>query len=171
MTTRRESWLELTLEDPIEPEMPILDPHHHFWEREGDIYLLEHLLADTRSGHRVNQTVFVECHSQYRDDGPEELRSVGEVEFVEGIAAANAAAGNETAVAAAIVGNADLMLGDRVEPVLKALSGRAGAVFAAYAAPPRGTPAPRSPRPGPTQPACWPMPGSAGGWPAWSGWA
>ena len=128
MTTRRESWLELTVEDPIEPGMPILDPHHHFWEREGDVYLLENLLGDTRSGHRVNQTVFVECHSQYRTHGPEELRSVGEVEFVEGIAAANALrqaqgdGSDETAVAAAIVGNADLMLGDRVEPVLEALA-------------------------------------------------
>ena len=129
MTTQRESWLELTVEDPIEPGMPILDPHHHFWKREGDIYLLEDLLADTRSGHRINQTVFVECHSEYRTQGPEELRSVGEVEFVEGIAAANVlrqaqddGEGNETAVAAAIVGNADLMLGDRVEPVLEALS-------------------------------------------------
>ena len=121
MTTRLEAWLELTVEDPIEPDMPILDPHHHFWEREGDIYLLENLLGDMRAGHRINQTVFVECHSQYHTEGPEELRSVGEVEFVEGIAAANAIAGNETAVAAAIVGNADLMLGDRVEPVLEAL--------------------------------------------------
>ena len=122
MTQNRESWLALTEEDPIEPGMPILDPHHHFWERPGDVYLLEDLLGDTRSGHRVNQTVFVECHSQYRTEGPEEMRSVGEVEFVEGIAAANAVAGNETAVAAAIVGNADLMLGDAVEPVLEALA-------------------------------------------------
>ena len=122
MTQSRDSWLELTIEEPIEPDMPILDPHHHFWEREGDVYLLENLLGDTRAGHRVNQTVFVECHSQYRTDGPEELRSVGEVEFVEGIASANAAAGNQTAVAAGIVGNADLMLGDAVEPVLDALA-------------------------------------------------
>ena len=122
MTTQLNSWLDLTQEDPIEPDMPILDPHHHFWERPDSTYLLQNLLADTRSGHRVNQTVFVECHSRYRTSGPEELRSVGEVEFVEGIAAANVAAGNETAVAAAIVGNADLMLGNRVEPVLEALS-------------------------------------------------
>ncbi len=128
MTTSRESWLALTEEDPIEPGMPILDPHHHFWERPGDVYLLEDLLGDTGSGHRVNQTVFVECHSQYRTDGPEELRSVGEVEFVESIAAANAVrrtqndGGGETAVAAGIVGNADLMLGDAVEPVLEALA-------------------------------------------------
>ena len=122
MTTRLDAWLALTEEDPIEPDMPILDPHHHFWERPGDVYLLDNLLGDTRSGHRVNQTVFVECHSMYRTDGPVEMRSVGEVEFVEGIAAANAGAGGETAVAAGIVGNADLMLGDAVEPVLEALS-------------------------------------------------
>ena len=122
MTMDRESWLALTEEDPIEPNMPILDPHHHFWERPGDVYLLENLLGDTRSGHRVNQTVFVECHSMYRTEGPEEMRSVGEVEFVEGIAAANVVAGGETAVAAGIVGNADLMLGDGVAPVLEALA-------------------------------------------------
>ena len=122
MTTQLDSWLALTEEEPIEPGMPILDPHHHFWERPGDVYLLENLLADTGSGHRVNQTVFVECHSMYRTDGPEEMRPVGEVEFVEGIAAANAAAGGGTAVAAGIVGNADLMLGDAVAPVLEALA-------------------------------------------------
>ncbi len=122
MTTRLESWLALTEEEPLDPDMPILDPHHHFWERPDDVYLLENLLADTRAGHRVNQTVFVECRSKYRTDGPTELRPVGEVEFVEGIAAANAAAGGETAVAAGIVGSADLMLGDAVEPVLAALA-------------------------------------------------
>ena len=122
MTTQLDSWLALTEEEPIEPDMPILDPHHHFWERPGDVYLLENLLADTGSGHRVNQTVFVECRSMYRTDGPVEMRPVGEVEFVEGIAAANVAAGGATAVAAGIVGNADLMLGDAVEPVLEALS-------------------------------------------------
>ena len=126
MTTQLDAWLALTEEDAIEPDMPILDPHHHFWERPGDVYLLDNLLGDTRSGHRVNQTVFVECHSMYRTDGPVEMRSVGEVEFVEGIAAANALQqardGGETAVAAGIVGNADLMLGGAVEPVLEALS-------------------------------------------------
>ena len=122
MTTDRDSWLALTEEDPIQADMPILDPHHHFWERPGDTYLLGNLLEDTRSGHRVNQTVFVECHSMYRTDGPVEMRSVGEVEFVEGIAAANVAAGGETGVAAGIVGNADMMLGDAVEPVLEALA-------------------------------------------------
>ena len=82
MTTQLDSWLALTEEEPIEPDMPILDPHHHFWERPGDVYLLENLLADTGSGHRVNQTVFVECRSMYRTDGPVEMRPVGEVEFL-----------------------------------------------------------------------------------------
>ena len=59
MTRRLDDWLALTMEDPIEPDMPILDPHHHFWERPDDVYLLDNLLADTRSGHRVNQTVVV----------------------------------------------------------------------------------------------------------------
>ncbi len=120
--TMLDSWLALTEEEAIEPDMPILDPHHHFWERAGDVYLLEQLLADTGSGHRVNQTVFVECRSMYRVEGPPEMRPVGEVEFVEGIAAANAAAGGATGVAAGIVGHADLMLGDAVAPVLEALA-------------------------------------------------
>ena len=122
MTTPLDSWLALTEEDPIEPDMPILDPHHHFWERPGDTYLLEQLLADTGSGHRINQTVFVECGSMYRPDGPPEMRPVGEVEFVANIAAANAASDGATAVAAGIVGRADLMLGDAVTPVLEALA-------------------------------------------------
>ena len=122
MTTPLDSWLALTEEDPIEPDMPILDPHHHFWERPGDTYLLEQLLADTGSGHRINQTVFVECGSMYRPDGPSELRPAGEVEFVANIAAANAASDGATAVAAGIVGRADLMLGDAVTPVLEALA-------------------------------------------------
>ena len=122
MTTPLDSWLALTEEDPIEPDMPILDPHHHFWERPGDTYLLEQLLADTGSGHRINQTVFVECGSMYRPDGPPQLRPAGEVEFVANIAAANAASDGATAVAAGIVGHADLMLGDAVTPVLEALA-------------------------------------------------
>ena len=120
--TTLDSWLALTEEDPIAPDMPVLDPHHHFWERPGDVYLLEQLLADTGSGHRVNQTVFVECRSMYRTEGPAEMRPVGEVEFVAGIAAANAAAGGATGVAAGIVGYADLMLGDAAAPVLEALA-------------------------------------------------
>ncbi|MYE54097.1 MAG: amidohydrolase family protein [Chloroflexi bacterium] len=115
----------LVVEDAVEPELPICDPHHHFWDRDvhrgGDRYLLDELTQDLSGGHNVTHTVFIECRSMYRAQGPEELRSVGETEFVQGIAA-QSASGNygPTAVAAGIVSNANLMLGAAVEPVLEA---------------------------------------------------
>ncbi len=123
MTTQLESWLALTEEEPIEPGLPICDPHHHFWDRPDGRYFLDELLRDTGSGHQVAQTVFIECRSMYRQAGPPELQSVGEVEFVQGIAAQSASGHyGSTVVAGAIVGNANLMLGDGVTPVLEALS-------------------------------------------------
>ena len=121
------AWLDLTQEPTLEPEIPICDPHHHFWDfRTGRIpyqrYLLHELAADITSGHNVRSTVFVEARSMYRPDGPEEMRSVGEVEFVQGLAAASAAGlYGPGQAAAAIVGHANLNLGERVEPVLVAL--------------------------------------------------
>ncbi len=113
-------WLALTNESALEPALPIIDPHHHLWDRPGNRYLLEDLLQDTRA-HNVRQTVFVECTSMYRAEGPEELRVVGETEFVQGVAAKSASGGyGETRVATGIVGSADLRLGDRVAPVLEA---------------------------------------------------
>ena len=121
MSTQRESWLALTVEDALEPGMPICDPHHHFWDRDGDRYLLDQLTQDVGGGHNIAQTVFIECRSMYRAQGPEEMRSVGEVEFVQGIAAQSASGQyGSTAVASGIVGNANLMLGAAVEPVLEA---------------------------------------------------
>ncbi|MBM3943548.1 MAG: amidohydrolase [SAR202 cluster bacterium] len=120
-------WLALTPEPTLEPDLPICDPHHHFWDKRADRvpyqrYLLPDLLADIGSGHNVRSTVFIEARSMYRAGGPEELRAVGEVEFVQGIAAASASGIYGPArVAAAIIGNADLGLGDRVKPVLEAL--------------------------------------------------
>ncbi len=120
-------WLALTAEPALEPELPICDPHHHFWDfRTGRIpyqrYLLDELTVDIHSGHNVRSTVFVEARSMYRSGGPEEMRPVGEVEFVQGLAAASASGlyGSGRA-AAAIVGHANLNLGARVEPVLEAL--------------------------------------------------
>ena len=120
-------WLALTEESTLEPAIPICDPHHHFWDgRLQSIpyqrYLLHELMGDLPSGHNVRSTVFVEARSMYRADGPEELRPVGEVEFVQGLAAASASGiYGEPRAAAAIVGHADLKLGERVAPVLEAL--------------------------------------------------
>ena len=120
-------WLALSPEPTLEPELPICDPHHHFWDFRNERvpyqrYLLDELNADIYSGHNVRSTVFIEARSMYSADGPEELRSVGEVEFVQGLAAASASGQYGPArAAAAIIGNADLSMGNRVEPVLDAL--------------------------------------------------
>ena len=120
-------WLDLTQEPTLEPELPICDPHHHFWDQRlqripYQQYLLHELAADINSGHNVRSTVFIECRSMYRAGGPEEMRPVGEVEFVQGLAAASASGMyGPGRAAAAIVGHADLNLGEGVAPVLEAL--------------------------------------------------
>ena len=120
-------WLALTQEPTLEPDLPICDPHHHFWDFRTERipyqrYLLHELVADVSSGHNVRSTVFIEARAMYRADGPEEMRPVGEVEFVQGLAAASASGlYGPCRAAAAIVGHANLNLGERVEPVLAAL--------------------------------------------------
>ena len=120
-------WLALTQEPALQPDLPICDPHHHFWDfRTTRIpyqrYLLHELAADVSSGHNVRSTVFIEARAMYRKDGPEEMRPIGEVEFVQGLAAASASGlYGPTRAAAAFVGHANLILGARVEPVLEAL--------------------------------------------------
>ena len=126
-----EAWLgRRPPEDILDPELPIIDTHHHLWHRGRHRYFLDDFLADVRTGHNLVASVFMECEAMYRADGPEEMRSVGEVEFVAGIAAMSASGRYGPArVAAAIVGFADLTLGDRVEPVLQALIRAGGGRF------------------------------------------
>jgi predicted TIM-barrel fold metal-dependent hydrolase len=120
-------WLALTQEPTPEPEIPICDPHHHFWDFRSERipyqrYLVHELAADFNCGHNLRSTVFIEARAMYRPDGPVELRPVGEVEFVQGLAAASATGlYGPCRAASGIVGHADLKLGDRVEPVLEAL--------------------------------------------------
>jgi L-fuconolactonase len=109
------------LESPLEPELPICDAHHHLWQRPPHGYMLGDLLQDLRAGHNIVATVAVECRYAYRNFGAEELRPVGEVEFLESVA--DRVAADRTIaprVAAAIVGHADLLLGAAVAPVLEA---------------------------------------------------
>ena len=114
-------WLDQVTEEIIDPARRICDPHHHLWDHPGNRYLLDELLEDIGSGHNVVSTVFVECMSMYRADGPEELRPVGETEFVNGIAAMSASGRyGEARACAGIISYADLALGDAVAPVLEA---------------------------------------------------
>ena len=92
----RDEWLAQVTEPVLDPALPIIDPHHHLWDHPGSRYLLDEIVRDTASGHRVLATVFVECMSMYRADGPEALRPVGETEFVNGIAAQKPAASMAT---------------------------------------------------------------------------
>jgi L-fuconolactonase len=117
-----DAWLVRAPAEPIlDRELPIVDTHHHLWDRAGHRYFLDEVLADLRTGHDVVATVFVECHAMYRARGPIELRPVGETEFVAGIGAmSDSGLYGPIQVAAGIVGFADLTLGDRVEPVLEA---------------------------------------------------
>jgi hypothetical protein len=86
----RQDWLDRRKEPILEPELPIIDPHHHLWHRPDWRYLLDDLLGDVNSGHNIVATVFVQARAMYRDTGPAEMRPVGETEFVNGIATMSA---------------------------------------------------------------------------------
>jgi predicted TIM-barrel fold metal-dependent hydrolase len=117
----RHDWLDRRKEPILEPALPIVDAHHHLWDRPGWRYLLDELLADTRSGHNIAATVFVQARAMVRAAGPVEMRPVGETEFVNGVAAMSASgAYGKTRHCAGIIGHADLTLGSRVERVLAA---------------------------------------------------
>ena len=118
----RRDWLDRRMEPILEPGLPIVDPHHHLWQRPAWRYLLEDLLLDTGSGHNIVATVYMEARSMYRDQGPVEMQPVGESEFANGVAAmCGSGICGKTRACAGIVGHADLTLGSRVEPVLTAL--------------------------------------------------
>jgi len=117
----RQAWLDRHHEAILDPELPIVDPHHHLWDRPGWRYLLDELLADLNSGHRIVATVFLQCGAMHRATGEAALRPVGETEFVNGVAAMSASGGyGPTQICAGIVGHADLRLGARVDAVLEA---------------------------------------------------
>ena len=115
-----DDWLALGQESALDPDTPVVDPHHHLWDRGGHTYLPAQFAADVAaSGHRVLSTVYVECLSEFYPDGPEHLRPVGETRFVAGLPGVQA--GQEgMAIAAGIVARADLSLGDAVAEVLEA---------------------------------------------------
>jgi predicted TIM-barrel fold metal-dependent hydrolase len=133
----------------IEPDLPIVDAHHHLWVL-GDSffsrieagkddasrrasrmmrgyarYMLDEYLSDVRTGHNVRASIYMEAdpmRPMYRSEGAEEKRSLGEVEFANGMAAVAASEyGGGIKVASGIVGYVDLNLGERqVEELLDA---------------------------------------------------
>jgi len=125
-----ESWLAKTREPILDPELAIIDPHHHLWDFPEHRYLLPDILADSGSGHNICQTVFLECTACYRAAGPEAEKPIGEVEFVNGQAAMSASGQyGQTRIATGIVGLAELRLGARVEEVLAKQIAVAGGRF------------------------------------------
>ena len=112
--------LSLT-EEILEPDLPICDAHHHLWERAPNRYFLSDLVANLGSGHNIVATVAVECGYGYRKSGADELKPVGETEFLESVALqARSDPMITTRIAAGIVGFADLSLGDGAAAVLAA---------------------------------------------------
>jgi len=138
MTHTENSTIEefLATEEPeavLDPDLPIIDPHHHLWDVrsyttepyasfEQKVYLCEEIMTDIRaSGHNITQTVFAQCGAFYRADGPEAMKCVGETEFVNGIAAmSRSGLYGPTRLCTGIFSTVDLRAGAAVEPVLEA---------------------------------------------------
>jgi L-fuconolactonase len=121
-------WLGKLREEIVEPELPIVDPHHHLWDHPGSRYLLDDILADVNSGHNIVATVFIQCAPGYRTSGPEEMRPIGESEFVRAIADKADRRGTRTKICAGIVSFADLRL-PNVDAVLEGQIEAAGGRF------------------------------------------
>lgn len=116
-----EEWLAKTQEEILEPDLPIVDPHHHLWGDPRPQYLLEEFMADATSGHNVRASIFVDCTEQYRKTGPEHLRSVGETEFALSVfKEAQRRYPNGPRVCEGIISYADLCAGAAVREVLEA---------------------------------------------------
>ncbi|MBP0588170.1 amidohydrolase family protein [Paraburkholderia sp. LEh10] len=114
----RADWLASGTEAALEPDMPIVDAHHHFYERTGWTYLLNEYLEDARSGHNITASVFMQALTRYRTTGPEQLRPVGEIEYVAEVTSPMQK--EKPQVAKGIVGYADLRRGAAVREVFEA---------------------------------------------------
>jgi L-fuconolactonase len=123
------AWHRLDSEPVIDADLPIVDAHHHVWDRPPERYQLDELMADLNAGHAMRATCFVECGAMYRADGPSLLQPVGETEYVNGMAAASASGTyGDTRACAAISGYADLRLA-HVERLLQAHIAAGGGRF------------------------------------------
>ncbi|MFT3816526.1 MAG: amidohydrolase family protein [Rubrivivax sp.] len=121
-----DEWLALRSEDVIDPGRPIVDPHLHLWDGHGT-YLVPEVLQDLNgSGHHVRGSVFIECSFMYRADGDPRFACVGEIEYINGVAAQFASgAHGPLRLCAGIVGKVDLTQGAGAGEVLDACIARA----------------------------------------------
>ena len=116
----RQDWLDKRHEEIIEPALPIVDPHHHLWDRPNYRYLFPELLADVGSGHNIRATCYEQAREMYRAEGPEELKSLGETEFVSGVSAMSASGKyGPTRCIVGIIGFVDLQLGSRAKGAIE----------------------------------------------------
>jgi len=119
-----EEWYAQVVEPVLEPELEIVDPHHHLWPDGGALpYGLKELKMDVQSGHDVTRTVFIECGAAYRRDGPAAIAPIGETEFVAGVSR-----GDPDHLIGAIVAHADLRSPD-LEELLDAHAAAAGGLL------------------------------------------
>ncbi len=116
-----DEWRASVTEAIIDPERAIIDTHHHLWEVPDmwGTYVLSDLWADTGSGHNIEKTVFIDCHSNYRQDGPGRMKPIGETEYVASVARESAKVEGKATISA-IVSHVNMLLGEAVEPVLQA---------------------------------------------------
>jgi L-fuconolactonase len=121
-------WLSLHSEPTMDAQLPIVDAHHHLWDLPRAPYLGDQLAADLGSGHNIIGTVFVQCSEAYLQDGPPELRPVGETKFV-GTVVEKCAARGLPFVCSGIVGYADLRMGSALDLVLEAHEATGGGRF------------------------------------------
>lgn len=120
-TPGSDQWLEQVKEDIIDPERPIIDPHHHLWrKRFGRDYLLPELWSDTGSGHNIVKTMFMECRAFYLREGPEYLRPAGETAYISELAEQSANTPGKPEIAG-IIARADLTLAGENEEQLREL--------------------------------------------------
>ena len=116
-----QEWLDKVREEIVEPELPIVDPHHHLWGAPRPQYLLDEFLIDVTSGHNIRSTVFADCTEQYRSSGPEHLRPIGETEFALSVfKEAQARDPDGPRICEGIISYADLCAGAAVREVLEA---------------------------------------------------
>jgi predicted TIM-barrel fold metal-dependent hydrolase len=135
-----EAWHAQTREEALEPDLEIVDCHHHLWDYrqlmgynllgifKQQYYLADELVNDiVGAGHNVTRTVYVEAHAFHGKDGPDpettaKLAPLGEIFFAQGVAAqfASGQYGANVRACAAIVGTADLQAyGAGIEPLLE----------------------------------------------------